>query len=526
MMLGGGTLSDPYIIKTPEDLDSVRNNLTAHYRLGNDIDLIDYVNWNPIGVTTDKFFGSLDGDGYKISNLTNVEGLSVQYKGLFSSINNTTIINLGLENVYIRGGNTVSGLVAHATNSIIENCYVTGYIEGLVYIGAIVGQLNKSTIKNTYNSAHVYSRSGSTASSNKAVGGLVGVGTVDSIIDNSYSFGKVTSSKNVHSGLIGVSGTAIPIVRNSYWDIEASGVSTSLGGGIGKKTSELKQPSTYTDWDFESVWMIDNDYPKLRVFNKLRFNKVTVAIHSHTQPIQAKISTFKSKIKQSITSIQNVNTGARKHVKKVLNVEGYINPIKAFNTYLSRFKLYVRSYLSNVVADTDTIKKKSIQSTVKVIGIKADTTINKRKFANVIGYASKITSKSIANEFIKRVINVVATINPVNAKVAIMKRKRLITRSNVQRVTTHSFRIKRTFKSITSFIGRIKNVVTTQFVKIPTYKDIKVEVSYQGQQSESNVLSHDTLIAPITHNSSVNSLVNITVIEAVVQQSTTTNNKG
>ena len=40
---GSGTNEDPWLISNAEQLDSIRNNLSAHYRLIADIDLGDYL---------------------------------------------------------------------------------------------------------------------------------------------------------------------------------------------------------------------------------------------------------------------------------------------------------------------------------------------------------------------------------------------------------------------------------------------------------------------------------------------------
>ena len=50
-----------------------------------------------------------------------------------------------------------------------------------------------------------------------------------------------------------------------YWDIETSQVDTSVSGE-GKTTIEMKQQATYTGWDFNEVWSIDEgvDYPRLQ----------------------------------------------------------------------------------------------------------------------------------------------------------------------------------------------------------------------------------------------------------------------
>ncbi len=66
---GSGTQADPYIITTPAELQSMQDDLTAYYKLGNDIDLSSISSWTPIGLYDTPFTGSLNGDGYIISNL-------------------------------------------------------------------------------------------------------------------------------------------------------------------------------------------------------------------------------------------------------------------------------------------------------------------------------------------------------------------------------------------------------------------------------------------------------------------------
>lgn len=71
---GSGTVEDPYIISTAEQLDAIRDNHSASYRLANDIDLTNYIDkkygtegWKPIGGGDDSysFDGNFDGNGYK-----------------------------------------------------------------------------------------------------------------------------------------------------------------------------------------------------------------------------------------------------------------------------------------------------------------------------------------------------------------------------------------------------------------------------------------------------------------------------
>ncbi len=126
---GSGTLEDPYLIQTAEQLNAVRKGPTFHYKLIADIDLSKWGNWVPIGCTAaygfmerwDKaekgafsFSGSLDGDGHVISGMQIVineptpyltEGTNFRAYGLFGSLATSPkkyqIKNLGVVNFNI-----------------------------------------------------------------------------------------------------------------------------------------------------------------------------------------------------------------------------------------------------------------------------------------------------------------------------------------------------------------------------------------------------------------------------------------
>ena len=87
---GSGTVSDPYILYTIEEVQAVGENdtsLSCHYRLGRNINATNTENWNdgagfvPIG----PFFGSFDGDGYHIDNLY-IKTSNTERIGLFGFI--------------------------------------------------------------------------------------------------------------------------------------------------------------------------------------------------------------------------------------------------------------------------------------------------------------------------------------------------------------------------------------------------------------------------------------------------------
>ncbi|GIO16464.1 hypothetical protein J19TS2_60190 [Cohnella xylanilytica] len=106
---GEGNAEFPFIIKTAAQLNEMRNNLTADYRLGADIDLTaeGYTKWDPIGPWGTAFEGTLDGDGHTISNLT-ITG-TANNLGLFGYVSDAEIRNLGLINVNVQGTSFVGG---------------------------------------------------------------------------------------------------------------------------------------------------------------------------------------------------------------------------------------------------------------------------------------------------------------------------------------------------------------------------------------------------------------------------------
>jgi hypothetical protein len=73
---GGGTSDNPFLIRTPQQLDNLRINVlfkNVYWKLACDIDLTTYIasnseGWNPIGISN-MFYGHFDGDGHVIKGL-------------------------------------------------------------------------------------------------------------------------------------------------------------------------------------------------------------------------------------------------------------------------------------------------------------------------------------------------------------------------------------------------------------------------------------------------------------------------
>ena len=162
------------------------NNDTAYFKdktvyLDNDLDLGGH-EWISIGdganTEVGSFQGVFDGQSHVVYNLYSHESLKSENKdnnnnlyrnGLFGSIYNATVKNLGIENADIvipMNDTSTYGkgiLVDWMTDSTINNCYTTGSITGgsyiEKYIGGIAGFLNgingKNSISQCYSTAAI-----------------------------------------------------------------------------------------------------------------------------------------------------------------------------------------------------------------------------------------------------------------------------------------------------------------------------------------------------------------------------------
>ena len=226
---GNGTVNNPYIVTTPEQLDAVRDNLTAHFRLGNDIDLTAYLasggagnskwgteGWEPIGyfyfsleegwdpIRRTAFSGSFDGNGFKITGLW--INRTTEYVGFFG-VSIGTIRNIGIETSPdgINGAGHVGVLVGHISARVggspsVTNCYSFGNVAssseytGHGLAGGLVG-FNEGSITNSFSICNVTGPS----IGNNGNGGLVGWNRGP--INNSFATGNVNGGRA--GGLVG-----------------------------------------------------------------------------------------------------------------------------------------------------------------------------------------------------------------------------------------------------------------------------------------------------------------------------------
>lgn len=229
--------------------------------------------------------GNIGTDGV---NSTQVGGLIGQNDGSVETSYATT--------GNVKGANQIGGLVGYLGSSgTITKCYATGNVTGFTdtFVGGLVGS-NYGTISKSYATGSV---TASSLSQGVSAGGLVGynnssvtdcyargnvtgrtevgglVGSNYSSITNCYSSGTATASYQYAGGIAGFN-QVIGSFSDCFWDTQTSGTSTGVGhynspsepsGQTGKTTAEMKTQSTFTNWNFTTIWeIVATYYPRLK----------------------------------------------------------------------------------------------------------------------------------------------------------------------------------------------------------------------------------------------------------------------
>ena len=225
-----------------------------------------YMNgFKPIGETTDKAFsGVFNGNGFEIKNLY----IKTSYAALFTNVVDGEILNLKLTNANITNSGCGAGFAYYATNSKINNCGIDGIVKsssnattaGFVYTAnnceikdcynnadirgvctaGISSYAYDSIIENCYNTGEINGRGCS--------GGVVGYGT-NLNMENCYNTGNVIDAFAPAGGLIySVSSCNI---TNSYNTGDVSGYSGA--GGIAQNISNSTLEKCYNEGYINSL---------------------------------------------------------------------------------------------------------------------------------------------------------------------------------------------------------------------------------------------------------------------------------
>ena len=271
--------------------------------LTSNIDLSDYSNWTPIGISSRyQFDGTFDGQGYVIDNLYSTQG------GLFGYVcSNAVIMNVGVASGEIGSeGNYASffgGIAKWSNGADFINCFNGADIYAGGYSGGIVGTVRdggKSIIKNCYNTGSIYGKDtaiggivghldttreqGGTSvevkidgcynigyvKGSSAVAGIVGKAQDGHTVINCYNAGKIESDGENRYGAIAGEITSGNTISNCYYDSEISNIGIAGeedGRAIPKTTAEMKSEDVLKalgdDFKEDKYSLVNNGYPIL-----------------------------------------------------------------------------------------------------------------------------------------------------------------------------------------------------------------------------------------------------------------------
>ncbi len=220
---------DTYYIKDAADLKKLSELVNAGedttgtvFILEGDIDMSGVSNFTPIGSATNTFKGDFYGNGHTISNLkiNTTSDPNIKETGLFGYLEKAVIRDLAITDATVSGNGKTGILAGYAdADTVIENSYTTGSVTSSGDgTGGFIG-INYGTIKKSYTTAKV--------SGQNDTGGFVGYnyGTISS----AYATGDVVGKNN--SG--GFAGSNKGTITTAYSIGQVESTGSQVGGFVG-----------------------------------------------------------------------------------------------------------------------------------------------------------------------------------------------------------------------------------------------------------------------------------------------------
>lgn len=393
-MQGNGNQISPYQITTAVEFNSIRNNLTAHYILMNDIDLSSYTNFVPIGSSASgqRFTGTLDGNGFKVKKLK--ISRNVAYTGLFGFIDNGTIKKLGVIDANVNSqSSNYSGIIVGQTNgnSLIEQCYSTGVLNGQYGQGGIVGWHSGGTVSNSWSNASVTSLG--------RTGGLVGnIVSATCYIVNSFAY-SIINSPLYAGGLIGSlgAGATSAIATNSYWNTD---VYPTSDAGTGLTTAQFADSTNFSTWD-SNIWGFA-DYPYLKAFGvpSLPAKKQTVTISSYSGLVLSSLTSSKRKLQVVLTSTLPISQSLSKQALAIAEstIDNIVSNVQALANANVKTHI-ISSHIEGIGSTTQRIVKatRSVESVMQPFTITTEIVIPVNVERPVYAVVSVMENQSSVN---------------------------------------------------------------------------------------------------------------------------------
>ena len=233
-----GTVKDGVVEGTSLELliKKMEENPSGTFELTKDYDA-SFISNGQLSVVSSKFTGTLNGNGYKISNLNKpffneLEGATIKNL-VFSNVSLSganskgTIANIATDteitNVHIKGlqfttgADHSAGMIGEATNTNINKSSVTDFVittSGKIRISAMIGRLTDGTIKNSYVKGSIHSTQ---AKDGNGIGGVLGHGYGDIRIENCISKIEITNNAGprLNGSIVGIFDSKSSVLKNN-----------------------------------------------------------------------------------------------------------------------------------------------------------------------------------------------------------------------------------------------------------------------------------------------------------------------
>lgn len=261
----GGSETNPYVLKTPEDLCSMYYlaipEKEVFFELGNDINMEGVEDWIPVNYMGPfKKKTHFDGNDHTISNFTSPAfKYSSMFGVLYGSCKNVKFVDADITSDGESGCGVIGGYIG-TTNlpATVENVSVTGltvYGDNALNIGGLAGQMVGSTVKNCTISGLVLTGGEAPAETIVYYGGLIGqIKGVTSTLENCHVEGELnTESTKTMSYIGGLVGRIGDTADNSHTitycsanvenNIETCAYAGGLLGGIYKSPVTVEKCS-------------------------------------------------------------------------------------------------------------------------------------------------------------------------------------------------------------------------------------------------------------------------------------------
>ncbi len=243
---GTGTSSDPYLIATAGDLQQIKSEPSAFYKLTNDIEC-GGLNFR----TIEEFSGSLDGAGHVVSNLR-LTTTTYGKTGIFNYCTDATVKDIDFYNasMLLSGDSEAALIAATSSNSTFDNIHVRSFeVNGNTFSGVFGGIVGKMWTRSAINGCEIAGANIDLPSCPSA-GGMTGDIRTGCTITACAVSGKMTAN-NTLGGIVGSTTTGDEVISHCHVDANLKAENTV--GGIVGFLDRSKVKSNYVEGIIEAT---------------------------------------------------------------------------------------------------------------------------------------------------------------------------------------------------------------------------------------------------------------------------------